>query len=76
VCSANADEHETSIKYCDVVLNIESNSLKATKQKAFSLFALKKLQDAKDWARKAILLATGDKTLRVLFENIKAAMLD
>jgi len=76
VCSANTSDHETSIKYCDAVLEFDFKNLKATRQKAFSLFALKKLEDAKDWTKKAILLATGDKSLRVLFEQIKAAILD
>ena len=76
VCSANIDQHATSIKYCDAALSLDSNSQKATRQRAFSLFALKRFQDAKDWTKKAILLATGDKSLRVLFEQIKAAMLE
>ena len=76
VCSANVDQHETSIKYCDAALNLDASSQKATRQKAFSLFALRRLQDAKDWSKKAVLLAPGDKSLRVLFEQIKAAMLD
>ena len=76
VCSANIDEHETSVKYCDAALGVDSHSAKATRQKAFSLFALKRHQEAKDWTKKAVLLAPGDKSLRVLFEEIKAAMLD
>ena len=43
---------------------------------AFSLFEMKKLEDAKDWTKKAIMLATGDKSLRDLFEQIRTKMLE
>ena len=72
LCCANLKDSIKAIKYCEAALNLDPKSAKATKQMALALFELRRLEEAKDWTKKAIMLATGDKSLRELFELIRA----